>query len=120
MRTAAIGALVAALLATAAASAHHGFGTFAMNEDIELSGVITDLDFVNPHSWLHFDVTTESGEKVSYRCELRSATTLRRSGWTPEMFAPGTRITIQGSPDRYDEHACYVSTLIFADGTQLD
>ncbi|HEY8521330.1 MAG TPA: DUF6152 family protein [Gammaproteobacteria bacterium] len=115
----AIGVLATGLLATAA-FAHHGFGTFAMNEDIELSGVITDLDFVNPHSWLHFDVTTDSGEKISYRCELRSATTLRRSGWTPEMFAPGTRITVQGSPDRYDKRACYVSTLIFADGTQLD
>ena len=34
------------------------------------------------------------------------------------MFAAGTRITIQGSPDRTDPRACYVSTLIFADGSQ--
>ena len=84
------------------ASAHHGFGNFAMNEDIELTGVVTRLDMVNPHSWLHFDVTGEDGETVGYRCELRSATTLRRSGWGPEMFPPGMRITIQGSPDRGD------------------
>jgi hypothetical protein len=36
------------------------------------------------------------------------------------MFAAGTRVTIQGSPDRVDPHSCYVSTIIFADGTQLD
>ena len=117
MRT--IGPLGVGLLLATAAGAHHGFGTFAMNEDIELSGVITDLDFVNPHSWLHFDVTRD-GETIAYRCELRSATTLRRSGWTPEMFAAGSRITIQGSPDRTDPRACYVSTLVFADGSSLD
>jgi hypothetical protein len=91
-----------------------------MNEDIELTGVVTDLDFVNPHSWVHFSVTGQDGKAVEWRCELRSATTLRRSGWTPEMFAAGTRITVQGSPDRTDPKACYVSTLIFADGSKLD
>ena len=112
--------LTAGFLAATTASAHHGFGNFAMDEDIELTGVVTNLDFVNPHSWLSFDVTSANGEKLPYRCELRSATTLRRSGWTQEMFAAGTRITIQGSPDRSEPRACYVSTLVFADGTTLD
>ncbi|MFZ9584402.1 MAG: DUF6152 family protein, partial [Pseudohongiellaceae bacterium] len=44
--------------------AHHGFGNFAMNEDIELTGVITRLDFVNPHSWVHFDVTHADGTRT--------------------------------------------------------
>lgn len=108
-----------ALLAPALGQAHHSFGTFLMNEDIELTGVVRKLDFVNPHSWLHLDVE-RGGATATYRCEMRSATTLRRSGWTPEMFAPGTRLTIQGSPDRVDPLSCYVSTLLFADGTQLD
>ena len=112
--------LGAGLMAAASASAHHGFGNFAMNEDIELTGVITRLDLVNPHSWLYLHVTGEDGETVEHRCEMRSATTLRRSGWTPEMFPPGMRITIQGSPDRADPLACYTSTLVFSDGTALD
>ena len=40
----------AGLVAAATSSAHHGFGNFAMNQDIELTGIITRLDFVNPHS----------------------------------------------------------------------
>ncbi len=103
-----------------AASAHHGFGNFAMNEDIELSGTITRLDFVNPHSWVHFNVTNPDGTVTEKRCELRSATTLRRSGWTPEMFPAGMKITIQGSPDRSEKDACYTSTITFGDGSQLD
>jgi hypothetical protein len=108
------------LLAATTASAHHGFGNFAMNEDIELSGVITRLDFVNPHAWLNFDVSNADGTRTAHRCELRSATTLRRSGWTPEMFPAGMQITIQGSPDRSEPNACYISTLTFADGSSLD
>jgi hypothetical protein len=102
------------------ASAHHGFGNFALNEDIELTGTITRLDFVNPHSWVHFNVTNADGTVTEKRCELRSATTLRRSGWTPEMFPVGMKITIQGSPDRSEKDACYTSTITFGDGSQLD
>ena len=64
------------------AVAHHSFGTFLMNENIELNGVVTKFDYVNPHSWLEFDVQGSDGKTNSYRCEMRSATTLRRSGWT--------------------------------------
>jgi hypothetical protein len=108
------------LLAATVAGAHHGFGTFAMDQDIELEGVITKFDFVNPHSWIHFDVTGSDGKIKSYRCEVRSATTLRRSGWTPEMFAAGTKVHIQGSPDRVEPTACYVSTITFNNGLTLD
>jgi hypothetical protein len=114
------GIFVAGLVAATAVQAHHGFGNFAMNEDIEITGVITKLAFVNPHSWVYLNVTEPDGSVVEYRCEMRSATTLRRSGWTPEMFPAGARITIQGSPDRAEAHACYVSTLVFEDGSSLD
>ena len=112
--------VVAGFVAVSAAHAHHGFGNFAMNEDIEITGVITKLAFVNPHSWVYFNVTEPDGSVAEHRCEMRSATTLRRSGWTPEMFPAGAEITIQGSPDRAEPRACYVSTLVFADGSSLD
>jgi hypothetical protein len=51
---------------------------------------------------------------------MRSATTLRRSGWTADMFPVGARITIAGSPDSRDPEACYVSTVTFADGSSID
>jgi Family of unknown function (DUF6152) len=120
IQTLGVSLLVAGMGLASTASAHHGFGNFAMDEDITVSGVVTKIDFVNPHSWVHFESTNADGTKTQLRCELRSATTLRRSGWTPEMFAPGTKITIQGSPDRAEKGACYTSTLTFGDGTVLD
>ena len=112
-------ALVVGAVLAPVAIAHHGFGTFVMDEDIEITGTVTGLDFVNPHSWLYLDVVKD-GETVKMRCEMRSANTLRRSGWTPELFPVGKEIKITGSPDRDDPYSCYVSTLIFDDGSTLD
>jgi len=112
--------LTASLALVAPASAHHGFGTFDMETEIEISGVVTDLAFVNPHSWLYLDVTGDSGEVLAMRCEMRSATTLRRSGWSPEMFPVGETVRIVGSPDSNDPAACYVSTVVFDDGSTID
>jgi len=103
-----------------AVEAHHGFGSFDMTREIEITGTVTDLAFVNPHSWLYLDVRRDDGSVVPFRCEMRSATTLRRSGWTPEMFPLGEQVTITGSPDGNDPEACYVSTVIFDDGSTID
>src|SRR5690606_14602008 len=91
-------ALVVGAVLAPVAIAHHGFGTFVMDEDIKVTGTVTRLEFVNPHSWLYLDVEKD-GETIAMRCEMRSANTLRRSGWTPDLFPVGKRITIEGSPD---------------------
>ena len=64
MRTMFLGSLVGSLLAVTSANAHHSFGTFLMNENIELKGVVTKLDYVNPHSWLHLTVTGADGKPL--------------------------------------------------------
>ena len=93
-------ACIAFALCAPVAYAHHGFGTFDMTKEIEITGTVTNLAFVNPHSWLYLDVTGADGTRVPMRCEMRSATTLRRSGWVPELFPVGGQVTIKGSPDR--------------------
>ena len=109
-----------ALLWLQAADAHHSFGTFDMNKNIELAGTIAGVDFVNPHAWLRVDTRAPDGSSVTYRCEMRGATVLRRSGWAPEMFTVGAQVTVQGAPDRVDPHTCYVNTLVLSDGRKLD
>jgi hypothetical protein len=111
---------IGCLCAQRGVDAHHSFGTFDMNRDVEIVGTIAGLDFVNPHSWLRIDARAADGSAVTYRCEMRGATVLRRSGWTPEMFVRGEPITVQGAPDRVDPLACYVNTLVLADGRTLD
>src|SRR5690606_37790579 len=83
-------AAMAGLVYAGIAYGHHGVANFDLNRDIELEGVITNVEFINPHSWLYFDVTGPNGEVTSWRCEMRGGTVLRRSGWTEDMFPAGT------------------------------
>ncbi len=119
MRSLAIAMMLAGWVGTT--SAHHGItGQFDTSTTFEISGVVTQMNFVNPHSYVHFDVTTDTGNVVPWRCEMRGATVLRRSAWTEEMFSPGTEITIKGSPDRRDSQTCYLVTVTFSDGRTLE
>jgi hypothetical protein len=113
-------AALACLASVGVASAHHGIANFDLNTDIEITGTVREMAFINPHSWLHLDVAGADGRITAWRCELRGASVLRRSGWTPEMFLPGTRITITGAPDRFEPNTCYLGTALFADGTSID
>jgi hypothetical protein len=113
-------AAIAIALVAAPAAAHHGIGTFDTRQEITIAGTVTKVDFVNPHAYLYLDVTGADGKVAPWRCEMRSATTLRRSGWSPEMFKTGEAVTITGAPDRNDPVSCYLSTIVFANGTSAD
>jgi hypothetical protein len=112
-------AVCAAALAVPAL-AHHGFGRFDPSKDITLDGTLTGIDFVNPHAYLYFDVTAADGTVTPMRCEMRAATVLRRSGWSPEMFVPGKPVTITGNPHRDDPASCYIETLKLGDAPTLE
>ena len=106
--------------AAAPSGAHHGIANFDLNSDIELTGLIDRVEFVNPHSWLYLTVEAENGQAVAWRCEMRGATVLRRSGWSEDMFVTGEEVTITGSPDRRDPTTCYLGTAVFANGSSVD
>jgi hypothetical protein len=99
--------------------AHHGAGLYEPRKNVELEGKLTRLDFVNPHSYVYFDVVRD-GKTVSMKCEMRSATTLRRSGWSPAMFKPGVSIKVTGHPHRDDPTACTVETLTLGNAPTLE
>ncbi len=112
--------VAAASAAPFAASAHHGIANFDLNKEITLTGAVTEVAFVNPHSWLYFTVRGEDGTAVPWRCEMRGSTVLKRSGWSEAMFAPGTQVVVKGAPDRREANVCYLETVTLADGTSME
>jgi hypothetical protein len=103
------------------AIAHHGAGTFDLSRTVSFTGAkLTKLEFYNPHGWLYFEVTDANGKVQKHRCEMRSAHTLRRSGWTSELFPIGSTIDVTASPDRADPNSCYLQTIVFASGSRMD
>jgi hypothetical protein len=104
----------------APAAAHHGIGRFDPRAELTVEGTLTGLDFVNPHSYVHFDAIGADGAVIEMQCEMRAATVLRRSGWSPDMFVPGVPIKIVGRPHRDDPHYCYADTLTIGDAPALE
>jgi hypothetical protein len=102
------------------AYAHHGAGRYDTRKKVELEGRLTRVDFVNPHSYIYFDVVGDDGKVIAMKCETRSATVLRRSGWSPEMFKEGVSIKITGSAHRDDPTACTVDTLTLGNTPTLE
>ena len=110
---------VIGVLLAAPISAHHGIGRFDPTRNLTVEGTLTGLDFVNPHSYVHFNTVDANGAVIAMQCEMRAATVLRRSGWSPDMFVPGVKIKIAGRPHRDDPHYCYADTLTIGDAPTL-
>jgi Family of unknown function (DUF6152) len=90
-----VGAALAAL--SPRIFAHHSFAAeFDINRPIKLDGVVTKMEFSNPHSWLHLEIVTATGEKQQWMVEGGAPNALIRNGWNRNSVAPGTKVHVEG------------------------
>lgn len=91
--------LLGLCMVSASVFAHHGFaGRYDEEHPITLDGIVIELQFINPHAAIIFQVRDEDGKVVRWSGYLGSATSLNKSeGWTKNTLKPGDRITILGA-----------------------
>lgn len=101
--------------------AHHSSAPHfdATKELVIEDAFIVEWKFVNPHSYLYFDVLNDSGELVRWRCESSAATMLKRNGWTDTTLARGQKVTITGDPARREDNVCSLTSITLEDGTVI-
>jgi hypothetical protein len=100
MKLTTLAALAAALplLGTAtAALAHHSFAAeFDSERPLEIEGVVKEMRFSNPHSWIYLSVTLKSGEKQDWAVEGAAPNALLRRGFSRASLPPGTEVRVRG------------------------
>ena len=78
-------------------NAHHAFGAeFDRNAPIRLQGKIVKLEWVNPHTWIHIEITTEERSGETWMVEGGTPNVLLRRGLRRDCLAPGTEIIVDG------------------------
>lgn len=115
---------LAALLACAStvpvADAHHSFAAeFDADQPVELHGVITKMEWLNPHTWMHLDVRNADGTTTAWMIEGGTPNTLFRRGFTPQAVPVGTEITVIGYRARNGANRANGRDLILTDGRRL-
>jgi hypothetical protein len=114
-------AAAAPLLVAGAAYAHHSFAAeFDIDQPVTLEGDVVLFEFVNPHSWIHLDVTNpETGEVERWRVEGGAPSPLLRRGWTRNSLPAGTHIIVEGYRSRDGDTRANARDITFPDGREL-
>jgi len=101
-----------------AAYAHHSVaGQFDSTKPAHLTGRITSVEWINPHTYIHLDVKEENGEVTSWRLESLPVAMMRKAGLTKEMIlGDGSPVTADGILSRDTAHVAFLMKLTYADG----
>lgn len=111
-------ALVASLVVASNSSAHHSVsGQFDVSKQMTLKGVVSKVEWINPHIYIYIDVKDDSGATTTWALETLPTAMMRKAGLTRESFAPNESVTVQVLPARDGtKHLAFLQLLTFSDG----
>ena len=107
------------LASVPASLAHHSVsGQFDTSQKVKLTGVISKVDWINPHIYVHLDVKDGAGNMVPWRLETAPPAFMRKAGLTSaKLMGDGQEVTIEGYPARDGtQHLGWILTITYADG----
>src|SRR5580700_9309738 len=109
-----------ALLWAAPAWAHHAFAAeFDAKKPVHLEGVVTKVELINPHAWIHVDVKGPDGKVTSWMVEAGSPNVLLRRGFTKQSVAPGTQVIVDGYQSKDGSLRANGKDITLPNGTKL-
>jgi hypothetical protein len=113
-------AIAAAMIYTVPIVAHHSFAAvFDRESPIELTGTVTEVEWMNPHAWIYIDVERENGEIENWGFEMGSPSGLIRRGWNHDSLQVGQVITVMGVRARDGSQRGAVRTVTLSTGESL-
>src|ERR1700733_12687619 len=105
------------LMGTARLWAHHSFSAeFDTNKRVSLKGVVTMVDWRNPHIYVYLNVKDDQGKVTEWACELGPPNVLLRQGWSRYSVKEGDEVTIDGALAKDSSNRCNGRSVILASG----
>jgi len=86
------------ILASAPIVAHHAFSAdFDINKPVKIQGIVTKVEWTNPHVWMYVNVKDETGKVTNWGFEMGAPHQLQGRGWTRELVQLGDELIVEGS-----------------------
>jgi hypothetical protein len=105
------------ILAPILAQAHHSFAAqYDANQQVTLQGVITKVEWMNPHTYFYVDVPDDKGKAVNWAVEGGAPNVLYREGWKPTSLKAGDKVTIMGSRAKNGSNQINATSFKLPDG----
>ena len=117
-----VGVLAVALTCcTTPLRAHHSFGAeYDVNKPVTVTGVITKIEWTNPHSFIYLDVKDPKGSVVSWKWEGYPPNVLYRNGWKKDVtMKAGDTITVFGWRARDGTNWAHSREITLSDGKKM-
>ena len=108
-----------ALLAPVAAAHHSTVAIYDAGRTVEVTGIVREISWRNPHGRLLLDTVDASGAAVVWEAEMPATVVLRILGIRQDLISVGDRVTLAGSPARSDEPAMAARNVLLATGYEL-
>ena len=113
-------AILAALLVGAGpADAHHSFAQFDRTKEVTMSGVVREVQWNNPHTWIQVVVTDAKGRKTEWGFECGSPNMMSRTGWKRTTLKMGDRVVVVGNPLKNGQPNASLVKITLPDGRVL-
>lgn len=108
------------LLLSMRLGSHHSFSAeYDAQKPTTLKGLVTKVEWTNPHAWIYVDVKDDSGKVTNWGCELGSPNLLVRAGWSAKSLKVGEAVTIEGSLAKDGSKRANARTVTMADGHRV-
>src|SRR3977135_3666207 len=97
MKQGILGLLVGVVLTVGTALAHHSFAAeYDIKKPVNLKGIVTKVEWLNPHVYIFIDVTDGKSDPVNWGIEIGPPNTLGRGGWNRNTMKVGDEVVIEG------------------------
>jgi Family of unknown function (DUF6152) len=101
------------------AAAHHSFSMFDRQKTVQLTGIVKQLEWMNPHTWLDLMVADKDGKAVLYPLEMQGTGQAEKNGWRPDTVKPGDRVSVMIHPLKSGSHGGQLLAVTLPDGRRL-